>query len=247
MERKTQENEQKDSIVANTACCVTSGAVAANTAETTVAFNKECAAYREALSARNQAQQAALDLKLASDPSYLGDRQKGVDTAYRYEIADVKMGGRGSANWTDSERAELLQHGRVRGAEGHHINSVHDNPRLQANADNIQFMRSHKEHLQKGHKGKFANPSSGTPINKDKMLQHTNFKRVAVNEVKGVACAAGAGAVIGLGKSVWRSCRENGWSFKSVKRGFKESKSEVASSAAVATFGYVFARVCSLF
>ena len=89
-------------------------------------------------------------------------RSKGVRTAWRYEETSIKLGGKGSADWTRSERAQIQQKGKVKGAQGHHQMNVHDHPDFMAEASNIKFYRNNKEHLEKGHGGNFRNESIKT-------------------------------------------------------------------------------------
>ena len=63
-------------------------------------------------------------------------RRKGVSTAWRYEKFSIKLGGKGSANWNKSERAQILRKGRVEGAQGHHQMNVHNHPDFMAEASN---------------------------------------------------------------------------------------------------------------
>ena len=46
-------------------------------------------------------------------------RDAGVRTAWRYERESIKIGGRGSENWTRAERAQILQRKTLEGAQGH--------------------------------------------------------------------------------------------------------------------------------
>ena len=66
-------------------------------------------------------------------------RNAGVRTAWRYERESIKLGGRGSENWTRAERAQILKRKSLEGAEGHHLMNVHDHPDFMAEASNIKF------------------------------------------------------------------------------------------------------------
>ena len=96
---------------------------------------------------------------LAADPNFRGSRSKGVKLAWKYEKADIEMGGKGSANWNENQRQEILENGKVRGAEGHHQRNVADHPEDQADPNNIKYYKSREEHLQEGHGGDFKNES----------------------------------------------------------------------------------------
>lgn len=121
-------------------------------------------------------------------------RSKGVELAWKYEQAEIQMGGKGTTDWTPDQRSEISETGRVRGAEGHHINNVSDNPSQQANPDNIKFAKDRAEHL-KMHDGDWSNQTSGDHIDRNDRLEKTNTKRVFKNELAGI----GAAVAIGLG------------------------------------------------
>ena len=193
-------------------------------------YNAECNHYRRVLAAEVKENRHVLNEKLKTDPNYVGDRTKAVATAYKYEAADVKMGGKGSANWNASERKELLETGKVRGSEGHHINSVAENPSQQTDPNNIRFYRSKKEHLEEGHNGNYRNPSSGQLVDRDIMLKNTNRKRVIANEALGVLVVGAVGACTGLGYSIYNTCKREGVTFRSLKKGFRTSGNNVMYS-----------------
>ena len=122
---------------------------------------------------------------LGQDISYRGARGDGVSLAWKYEKADVQMGGKGSADWNKAEQKEILDKGRVRGAEGHHQKNVSAHLKDQADPDNIRFYKTREDHLQKGHQGKWDNETDAPFIDKNKMLQDTNQRRVVRQEVEG--------------------------------------------------------------
>lgn len=249
---KTQEDMRKNREIKGVGTTdfvvvTTNVGVAEVTSAKTNEFNAECSMYRSTLATKVQENQRVLDEKLYSNRDYVGDRNKAVDLAYEYETADLKMGGKGSANWNPSERDELLETGKVRGCEGHHINSVAENPSQQTDPNNIRFYRSHKEHLQKGHNGNFRKPSSGELIDKDRMLEKTNEKRVVINEVQGVVIATTIGAGVGVASSVCETCKEEGVSFNSIKKGFKKSGKPALLSALASFSSYAMVRVLEHF
>lgn len=90
-------------------------------------------------------------------------RRSAVREAWRMEKEIISNGGEGRRAWTEAEKKELLETGRVRGYEGHHINSVADNPDLAGNPNNIDFVQGRAEHLDR-HGGDFRNPTSGPLI-----------------------------------------------------------------------------------
>lgn len=67
-------------------------------------------------------------------------RSNAVRSAWGQEQKLVSLTGRGTRKWIAAERRELLATGRVKGYEGHHINSVKSHPGLAGNPNNIRFM-----------------------------------------------------------------------------------------------------------
>lgn len=170
----------------------------------TVTFYNECNNYINTLAAERIQLNDKVAKALKANPHYRGSRNDGVKLAWKYEKADVAMGGKGSANWNNSERQEIMETGKVHqkevdgkkdGPEGHHQKNVADHPEEQANPDNIKFYKNKEEHLNKGHDGDFKNTTDDEMIDKEKMLRRTNTKRVVRNELR----AAGLSAVIGFG------------------------------------------------
>lgn len=242
---ETKKKEDKEKQLANVGAATLSAKVACDTSARTDSFNRECTDYRELLAAKAEKNLAMLNDKLAEDPAFCRYRQKGVDVAWEYEKADVTMGGKGSADWNAEQREEIVVHGKARGYDGHHINSVASNPSLQTNPDNVALCNK-AEHKEK-HNGCWRNPSSGPLVNKDEMLRQTNTRRVLINEGQGLAKAASIGAGAGLVKSVYTTCKQEGWSCKSVKKGLKKSGKSVAEGTGWATLAYVTTRVVNIF
>ena len=139
-------------------------------------------------------------VKLNLDAPNQNARNTGVKRAWQYEKADIEMGGKGSANWDKNQRNEILNSDNhtVRGAEGHHQQNVSDHPEQQANPDNIKFYKTKDAHLQKGHGGDFHNESNSPKIDKNKMLENTNSRRVFKNEFRGLGIAAAIGCGVGI-------------------------------------------------
>ena len=127
-------------------------------------------------------------------------RNKGVELAWKYEQAELQMGGSGTRDWTLEQQKELLDRGAVRNFEGHHINDVSANPSQQANPDNIKFLEEHRngtgvrEHY-KEHDYNWRNPTEGELIDRNARLEKTNNDRVFQNEHAGIRTAV----IIGLG------------------------------------------------
>lgn len=161
----------------------------------TVRFNNQYNDFLNVLGVRRIELAQTVQSKLSQNPDYTGSRNAGVKLAWQYEQADIKMGGKGSANWTKAEQKEILnsKSGTVSEVEGHHQKNVVDHPEYQADPDNIKFYKSRQEHLQQGHDGNFQNESDAPFIDKNRMLEKTNNRRVLINEIKGANISAAIG------------------------------------------------------
>ena len=93
------------------------------------------------------------------------DRRNAVNAAWKDEKNLVEKTGRGTRLWNKSEKKELLETGKVKGYEGHHINSVKAHPELAKDPNNISFVKGRKDHLQQ-HNGNFRNPTEGKLLNR---------------------------------------------------------------------------------
>ena len=163
-------------------------------------YNSQLNGFLASLNAERDALAQNLAEKLSLNPRFDGMRHDGVSLAWDYEAADIRMGGRGSENWTPAEQQEILQNrpdvinkgrdvfGGLEGAEGHHQQNVAHHPEQQANPDNIKFYRSKNEHLNKGHKGEdgqkanWKNESNEPMTDKNQMLEDTNQRRVDIKD-----------------------------------------------------------------
>jgi RHS repeat-associated protein len=95
-------------------------------------------------------------------------RSKAVDKAWLEERELVKA-GKGTREWTAAEKEELLNTGKVKGYEGHHINSVHNNQHLAGNPDNVKFM-TRSEHF-KEHGFNWRTSTDGALLNRQFMFK----------------------------------------------------------------------------
>ncbi len=199
---------------------VITASITTATATTTTNFNNQLNSFLTTLHAQRDKLAQEVAQGLANDPNYTNSRSGGVDLAWEYEKKDVEMGGKGSGNWDKNQRKEILEKGRVRGQEGHHINNVADHPEDQGNPDNIEFL-DRKKHL-KAHRGNFRNETHGSHIDKDKMLKKTNAKRVVKNELTGIGLAAAIGAGVGFTIGFAVSLAQNGVSPDTIKNAFAD-------------------------
>ena len=108
-----KKSEKKDALTS--ANVIVSADTAIRTAQTTSQYNVEREGLRKELDNLKQEHLLRLNEKLTQDSTYVGDRAKAVDVAYKYEAADVKMGGNGTGDWNSSQKEELLNSGKVRG------------------------------------------------------------------------------------------------------------------------------------
>ena len=205
-------------------------------------YNLECNNFLKELGGLKEDLQNAVNERLNVDSNFRGYRQEGVKLAWKYEQADVKMGGTGSANWNKSQQQEILENGSVRGAEGHHQRNVADHPYDQANPDNIKFYESRQEHLQNGHNGDWRNESDAPMIDKEEMLKHTNRKRVIGNELKGVGIAAVIGFATGASIGFIVTLAQNGLSPESFKLAAIEGGKVGLEGMAFGVIGHVASR-----
>lgn len=172
-------------------------------------------------------------------------RNMGVKRAWMYEKADIEMGGSGSANWSAEEKAQILKHDSVRGAEGHHQHNVSDHPEQQANPDNIKFYKTKDEHLQDGHDGNWDNESNKPLTDKNKMLEKSNSKRVFKNELKGLGLAVAIGSAVGLTIGFITTLAQSGITPDTLKLATIEGLKSGAESGMLSAVGYGIGEVTS--
>jgi hypothetical protein len=93
-------------------------------------------------------------------------RRAAVRRAWAQERRLLKEKGITTLELTAAEKKELLKTGKVKGWEGHHINSVNaNNLEMAMNPDNIKFVKGREPHLQE-HAGNWQNPTSGALIDR---------------------------------------------------------------------------------
>lgn len=221
------------------------GFQAANSFGTTEITNKFNTQFSETFSSLNcirQEQQHQVNELLASSPGANDTlRNKGVELAWKYEQAEISMGGKGTSDWTNSQRQEILDSGRVRGAEGHHINSVGDNPSQQANPDNIRFAIDRTEHHNM-HGGAWRNQTSGDNIDRNTRLEKTNDARVFKNELTGIGAAAVIGLGVGFTMGFVVTLAQSGISTESLKNATLVGSKTGAEGAALGVVNHIIVR-----
>lgn len=204
-------------------------------------YNIECNNFLRELGDLKKSLQNSVNEKMNVDSNFRGYRQEGVKLAWKYEQADIEMGGRGSANWSREQQIELLQKGKVRNYVGHHQKNVADHPQHQTNPDNIRFF-TNEDHLPIGHKGDFRRPTDDPLIDKNGMLKHTNRKRVIGNELKGVGLAAIIGFATGASIGFIVTLAQNGLSPESFKLAAMEGGKVGLEGMAFGIIGHIASR-----
>ncbi len=259
-----QTSMPKSSITSAYAGGISSVAIANTsmvTANATTGFNTQLNGFLTSLGAKRDRLAQKVVQKLAENPNYTGARSDGVNLAWDYEAADVKMGGKGSANWSKSERAEILEKrpdtvnkpkvvdgktqnpkSGVRGVEGHHQKNVADHPEHQADPDNIKFYKNRADHLEQGHDGNFQNETDAPTIDKDKMLKKTNSKRVFKNELRGIGLAVAIGVGVGATIGFIATLAQSGVTPETIKLAAIEGGKSGLESGALALVGYGIGR-----
>jgi hypothetical protein len=174
------------------------------TINTTNSFNNQFdGIYKDLNKLRQEYQQQVNELLASGNTSKDTLRDKGVELAWKYENGELKMGGDGTRDWTQEQRQEIFERGKVRSFVGHHINSVADNPSQQANPDNVEFLEEHRkgegvrEHFEK-HGKNWQNQTEGDLIDRNDRLEKANDKRVFKNELAGIGAAVAIGLGIGF-------------------------------------------------
>lgn len=205
-------------------------------------YNQEYSMLSSELTAKRIEYQTHVNEQLAIDPNFKGYRSNGVSLAWEYERADIQMGGTGSENFTLEQRAEILDRGRVRGFEGHHIKNVANNKVHQANPDNIKFYGSREDHVELGHNGDVNNPSDGEFIDRDKMIRDTNRRRVVANELKGLGISAAIGFGVGVTISAIIELSRTGLKDADIPLLIKRSILSGIESASITSITYVVGR-----
>lgn len=174
-----------------------------NTISITGNYNVQFNEIFQRLSVLRDSAQQSLNTVLADYPTSTSLRDKGIELAWKYEKAELDMGGSGMRDWSPAQRQEILDNTSVRNFHGHHINSAAAHPEQQANPDNIRFLEQHKdgsgvrEHLD-AHNGNYRNATEGDLLDRNNRLIDTNKSRVLKNELAGIGTAVAIGLGIGF-------------------------------------------------
>lgn len=183
---------------------------------------------------RTNTEQALSEL-LASNSSANTMRNTGVSQMWDYLRAEAQMGGN-SSNLTPEQLRELLERGKIRNFEGHHINSVDAHPKLQANPDNVVPLEEHRfddgprDHFA-AHDNNWRTPTEGQPHDRNQILKDLNNQRVSEkqgaiknernsifkNELVGLGAAIAIGFGVGFTIGFIVKLAQNGLSAESVR------------------------------
>ena len=121
-------------------------------------------------------------------------RNMGVEGAWGQEKILAEMGG-GTREWSNAQLSELIQSGRVRDIQGHHINDVSNNPDLASNRANIEFL-TRPEHRD-AHGGNWRTPTEGDLQDRNTLIEIKAQQKVIINEIAAGLIAFGIGFLIG--------------------------------------------------
>lgn len=71
-------------------------------------------------------------------------RQRALASAWAREAQCIRDGEAGTRQWTEAEKRQLLNGGRVQGYDGYYVLSVEQYPELSDSMNNIQFLRQNE-------------------------------------------------------------------------------------------------------
>lgn len=138
-----------------------------------------------------------LKQRMSINPNDDSLRSRAVDLAWDYERAEVIFGTNGSRDWSVEQLKELVETGKISGAEGHHIFDVSSNLGKQVNPDNIMFAKTAEEHLNVFHRGDYDNPTTGEYINRNQRLTNAANQNILIYELSALLNSAGIGFLLG--------------------------------------------------
>ncbi|MFW6030715.1 MAG: hypothetical protein ACOCRO_10775 [Halanaerobiales bacterium] len=218
------------------------------TMDITNAFNNQFHdIYSNLNNIRQNYQQRVNELIASGSSSNDTLRNKGVELAWKYEQAELEMGGSGTRNWTPDQQKEIFEKGRARNFEGHHKNSVGTNPSQQANPDNIEFLEEHRkgdgvrEHFDK-HGRSWNNQTEGDLIDRNGRLKRINRNRVIKNELVGIGTAAAIGLGVGFTLGFVITLAQSGISTENLKNATRVGRKAGAEGAVLGVVNHLVVR-----
>jgi RHS repeat-associated protein len=102
--------------------------------------------------------------EMAAKKALKAAKNRAVRAAWKEERQLIASGRRGTRNWTESQKKELLERGKVDGFEGHHRNTANGNEDLAGNPDNIEFLSKPDHSDTHIDAGGTQEPISGQPL-----------------------------------------------------------------------------------
>jgi len=217
------------------------------TTVTTTRFNNQLNNILNVLTAERRRISEKVASELANNPTYNGSRQDGIKLAWEYEKADITMGGGGSGNFDASQCQEILENGKLKNYEGHHINSVKQTPEQQGNPDNVSMLEEHRDgngpriHYEK-HGKNWQNQTTGEMLDRDGMLKISNFKRVFKNELTGLGFAVAIGVGVGFTLNFIVGLAQVGVSSENFEKVLLSSVGGTAETGLMSIVGYSIGR-----
>ena len=198
-------------------------------------YNSQFQSIYSSLNETRSSTEKALTELLMKNPSADSMRSTGVSQMWDYLKAEAQMGGN-SSGFTPEQQQELLERGKIRNFEGHHINSVDANPGLQSNPDNVVPLEEHRyddgprDHFE-AHDKNWRNPTDGPLLDRNRILTDTNDQRVSEkkleikternnivkNELTGLGSAIAIGFALGFTIGFIAKLAQNGLSVESVR------------------------------
>ena len=223
-------------VLANVATATHNSIGTINTLLGTInSYNVQFQSIYSTLNETRSSMEQALSKVLANNPHSDYMRNFGVSQMWDYLKAEAQMGGN-SSGFTSEQQSELLERGKIRSFEGHHINSVDAHPGLQSNPDNVIPLEEHRfddgprNHFA-AHNNNWRNPTEGQIIDRNQILTETNNKRVfekqteirneksdiIKNELSGIGAAIAIGFGFGFAIGFVVSLAQNGLSAESAR------------------------------
>ena len=226
-------------------------------------INSYNAQFQSIYSALNEARastEQVLSELLANNPSSDAMRNIGVSQMWDYLKAEAQMCGN-SSSFTPEQQRELLERGKIRNFEGHHINSVDAHPDLQANPDNVVPLEEHRygdgprDHFAV-HNNNWRNPTEGQILDRNQILTETNNLRVSKkqleirdernniikNELFGVGAAIAIGFGVGFTVGFIAQLAQNNLSVESVRTATIAGIKSGATTAVIGGISYGLTR-----
>ena len=223
-------------------------------------YNVQCQSFCDSLNAMREDAGQRVSEMLANNPHSDSMRSVGVKLMWFCRNAEAQMGGN-SLGVTPEQQRELLEQGKIRYFEGHHINSVDARPDLQANPDNVipleerRFDDGPRNHFA-AHNNNWRNPTEGQMIDQNQILIETNNKRVLEkrteirneqtkiikNELSGIGIAIAIGFGFGFTIGFVVSLAQNGLSAESARIAAITGIQYGAKTAVIGGISYGLAR-----